>query len=421
VRDAGLGAQRFVIEDGNSGSFTSGARRCRDRYQRLDRTGHGLTFTDGRIYVIKEFGWPATVKVCSLSGVDCGTAANCDEGVVIAGGCKANRILKRFVTRLDAHPVEDRKAHLVTLQRFERRDDGRKIAQVRIGENQNVTDAKVDHIGAHFAGCAKAEADGGCRHFERVFMLHPSYITYLSAVVYLRRMKKLFAALFVFAFCLSAADFWQSKPSTEWGDKDLQKMITNSPWARPFTVSMPAGGAGGDAGGPPPMSEGRGGRGGGGGGGGGSVAPAAIGGLAPTFYARWQSALPVKQAFVRLKYGAQAGTASEAKKVLEREEPDYVVVVSGPLRSLLRGDPETLKKAIMDASSLSAKGKDAVKASEVQMALKQEGNDMVFHFARSAPFTVDDKEVEFSTRFGEVTLKFKFKLKDMVYNGKLEM
>jgi hypothetical protein len=231
-------------------------------------------------------------------------------------------------------------------------------------------------------------------------------------------MKKLFAALFVFAFSLVAADFWQSNPSTEWNDRELQKMVTNSPWARPLTVSMPAAGAG-DAGAPPPLSEGRGGRGGGGipvGG-----VPAGTGGLAPTLFARWQSALPVKQAFVRLKYGAQAGTSPEAKQLLERQEPDYVIVVSGPLRSILRGDSQELKKAIMDVSSLSAKGKDAVKPSDVQIALTQVSNDMVFHFPRSAAFTVDDKEVEFATKFGELTLKFKFKPKDMVFNGKLEM
>jgi hypothetical protein len=229
-------------------------------------------------------------------------------------------------------------------------------------------------------------------------------------------MKKTLAALFVFAFCLLAADFWQSKPSTEWSDKDLQKMVTNSPWARSFT--LPAAGGVGDSGAPPPLSEGRGGRGGGGAPAGG---PPAVGGLAPTIFARWQSALPVKQAFVRLKYGAQAATSPEAKQLLEREEPNYVVVVSGPLRSLLHGDAETLKKSIMNASSLSAKGKDAVKPSDVQIALNQVSNDMIFLFQRTAAFTVDDKEVEFSTQFGDVTLKYKFKLKDMVFNGKLEM
>jgi hypothetical protein len=75
----------------------------------------------------------------------------------------------------------------------------------------------------------------------------------------------------------------------------------------------------------------------------------------------------------------------------------------------------------MDSSSLSAKGKDPVKPSDVQFALSQAANDMIFHFPRSAPFTLDDKEVEFATKLGDFTLKYKFKLKDMVYNGKLEM
>jgi hypothetical protein len=232
-------------------------------------------------------------------------------------------------------------------------------------------------------------------------------------------MKKLFAIFFALGVCLLAADFWL-KPSAEWSDKELHKMLTDSPWARSVTVSMAGPGRAGDSGAPPALSEGGGGGRGRGGGAPGGAAPGA-GGLALTLFARWQSALPVKQAFVRLKYGAQAGTSPEAKQLLEREEPDYIIVVSGPLRSLLHGDSEELKKAIMDASSLSAKGKDAVKPSDVQIALSQVSNDMLFLFPRTTPFTVDDKEVEFSTKLGAATLKFKFKLKDMVFNGKLEM
>jgi hypothetical protein len=37
------------------------------------------------------------------------------------------------------------------------------------------------------------------------------------------------------------------------------------------------------------------------------------------------------------------------------------------------------------------------------------------------PFTVEDREVEFITKLGASTLKYKFKLKDMVLNGKLDM
>src|SRR6202035_2992531 len=96
-------------------------------------------------------------------------------------------------------------------------------------------------------------------------------------------MKKLLIGLFAFTLCLWAAEFWQSKPSTEWGDRDLQKMITNSPWARPFSVPMsgpappPRGRVVGSKpanprGTPPPISSTSGG-GRGRGGGGGAAAP----------------------------------------------------------------------------------------------------------------------------------------------------
>src|SRR5258707_13937724 len=39
--------------------------------------------------------------------------------------------------------------------------------------------------------------------------------------------------LFLFLpFLLSAAEFWESKAFPDWTDKDLQKMISGSPWAR---------------------------------------------------------------------------------------------------------------------------------------------------------------------------------------------
>jgi hypothetical protein len=246
-------------------------------------------------------------------------------------------------------------------------------------------------------------------------------------------MRKLCAALLACAFCLCAADFWQSKPFAEWSDKDLQKMIGNSPWARPFSVSLSGptppsvgGAAAGNAGTDPeaarPISENSGGGRGGRGGGGGAAPAGAIGGdVSSNVVARWQSALPIKQAFVRLKYGAEAATSPDAKQMLEREETSYVIVLSGPLRAFMRGDLDAAKKSIVDMSSLSVKGKDALKPAQLQISPGQRSIDMGFIFPRSAPFTLDDKEVEFSTKIGDVLLKYKFRLKDMVYNGKLEL
>ena len=42
-------------------------------------------------------------------------------------------------------------------------------------------------------------------------------------------------------------------------------------------------------------------------------------------------------------------------------------------------------------------------------------------FPRTTPFTLDDSDVEFTTRVGDLTVKTKFHLADMVLNGKLEL
>jgi hypothetical protein len=234
-------------------------------------------------------------------------------------------------------------------------------------------------------------------------------------LLYTCHVKKFAGAFFVFAFCVAAADFWQAKPYTEWSDKDLQKMITNSPWAKSFSPPETAV----DSGASTPLSEG----GGRGRGGSGVIAgPAPVtNGTAPIIHARWQSALPVKQAFVRLKYGAEAPTSPDAKQLLEKAETNYEIVLSGPLKSLLRGDTDSLKLALMESTSLTSKGKAPLKPADVQLALSRDSNDMVLHFPRTTPFTLDDKEVEFETKFGDLVLKYKFRLKDMVFNGKLEM
>jgi hypothetical protein len=234
-------------------------------------------------------------------------------------------------------------------------------------------------------------------------------------------MKKIAGLLFLFAFCLMAADFWQ-KPYTEWADKDLQKMMTNSPWAHSVSVSMggpavaPEGGGGGGRGG------GGGGRGGGPQGGEGGGADAPVPGVRePEISARWQSAMPIRQAFVLLKYGAEAAKSEEAQKFLAKEQTTYEIVLSGPLQPFLRGRPEDMPNALGEVTFLSTKEKGAVKPVSIQVGKPGRSMDILIAFPRQMPYTVDDKEVEFSTKLGSSTVKIKFRLKDMVYNGKLEM
>ena len=68
-------------------------------------------------------------------------------------------------------------------------------------------------------------------------------------------MKKTAGLFLLFGFGLTAANFWQ-KPYTEWSDKDVTKMMTDSPWAKSASVSMGGPGSGGA---PPPAPGGFGG------------------------------------------------------------------------------------------------------------------------------------------------------------------
>jgi hypothetical protein len=247
-------------------------------------------------------------------------------------------------------------------------------------------------------------------------------------------MKRILPLLIVFAISLWAADFWQSKPYTEWTDKEVQKILSNSPWSKEVVVSL-----GGAAGG-----SGKGSRKGGGGGGGGSDAgfdgPAMgsgggnagtsgrtgvseVGGGTPgsgtpsmTLVVSWRTALPLREAIAKQRHPDDAATSPEAKKIIEEPQKYYVILVSGLPGRMGRGSPE-MKEMLMKNSSLSIKGKEPIAPEDIQSS----GTAALFLFPKTVAIDMDDKEVEFSTRLGQTIVKTRFKLKEMAFNGKLDL
>ena len=253
-------------------------------------------------------------------------------------------------------------------------------------------------------------------------------------------MKKFIPLFFAGAIALWAADFW-TKPYTEWAEKDIQKLMMDSPWAKKVTVAMPSGGFGPAAGGAPASGGGGGGgRGGGGGGrggggpqggagadpgvgGDGGGAPAGGGGTPElTLIVRWQTALPVQQALVKTQFGSEAATSPDAQKRLQPETTAYVIWIAG-LAGNMRPRDDAGKKELLAATTLSAKDKDSIVANDIIYGGGGRGGNFEAHFVfpRKTPFTADDKEVDFATKFGKTVVKAKFKLKDMVVNGKLDL
>ena len=259
------------------------------------------------------------------------------------------------------------------------------------------------------------------------------------------------AAIPTWAF--GSKDFWETKPSSDWNSEEVDRMITKSPWAKEVTITsgnrstgpgsggggrsrggigFPGGGIGfpGGGGGYPGGGGGYpgGGRGGGypGGGGGGrgsgqSVTNATV---------RWESAPPVQDA---LHLHADD----------EKPDPDfekyYVIALIGDLPSGRRGryddnsddssndndrndQADRRMEAFKDYTRLERKdGPLHLEKVDEGSRTGGRGPGVYFYFSRNTEISMDDKEVDFSTKVGSAEIKAKFTLKDMRYHGKLAL
>jgi hypothetical protein len=255
-----------------------------------------------------------------------------------------------------------------------------------------------------------------------------------------------FVALSLAVGGLLAADFWEKKKFTEWDEKEVAKMLNDSPWAKSFTVYLKGfgGGRGGAGmGGGMGGGGGRGGRGGGGMGGGmsGGMGEEGGGGMGgggmggdmggggemggvssgiPVLM-RWHTALPIKEAIVRARYGAEAGTSKEAAATLSRQEQVYVVGISGIPAKAITVKPDELKTH----AELRIKGQPPIQAVQVQSEQQRATTILYLVFPKlqqgAREITVADNEVEVSLQLEAGKISRKFKLKDMVVDGKLEL
>ena len=242
---------------------------------------------------------------------------------------------------------------------------------------------------------------------------------------------------------LLAADFWKAKEYKAWKPKEVQKMLTKSPWAKDATVRFsmqgvsargrgsggsasdsgqrsPIGGCGGGGfgggGGGAPGGGGGGGFGGGGGGGfggGGRSRPQLKVSI------RWASALPIKQARIRSRHEGDFEETAQDKAHLTQIEKQYVVAVSGLPGRMERFLQNT--DHIKQATTLKRKKNATIQAQSVEVVPREQFIELYFFFSRSNPILVNEKNVEFKMELGPIKIKRKFKLKDMVFNDKLEL
>jgi hypothetical protein len=228
-------------------------------------------------------------------------------------------------------------------------------------------------------------------------------------------------------FSLTTSAQWDKKPYSEWSDKEAQKVINDSPWGRTQVFSSPAvqfnqgisgsAGIGATRAGKPPDRP--------------------TDALHVNFRIRFLSAKPVRQAFSRLielkqKKGANDELAEQLKAFASGEFLEYIIIavdcdsdqagnnVQEGSSLLHRSGTATLK----NNTFLEIKGGKRLFIQEFQPP-KRDGLGARFIFPRlvdGQPFiTPESEEIHFYSRLSDTyKLDRRFKIKDMMYEGKLE-
>ena len=236
----------------------------------------------------------------------------------------------------------------------------------------------------------------------------------------------LFASLFVVVNLATVAaranDPWKDKDPQDWDEKDVQKILTDSPWSKPFQFGMAADSSigssttsVGSSAHPEtsPQDPLRGGN------------PTAAGsgnsavGMGPItkFTVSWHSSRTIREALLREKE-LSGSLPDQARKDLAAKYDAYQISISGPnLRMFGKEGAENLKahSYLMPKTS-----KEKISPTKVIVQTNQSGNAVaiLFDFAQKTAageptIAAAEKSVEFAAKAGNLPLKVTFDISKM--------
>ncbi len=240
-------------------------------------------------------------------------------------------------------------------------------------------------------------------------------------------------------------DFWDTKPYSEWNDKEVEKLLKNSPWSRSVTLSMGTMGAPGYGNESrqqyPRTSGGAGTQTPGGAGtqtpggaesdpvGGGQRGPGGVGDPSERpsipLVVHWYSR-PVREAFARrVQLRKPEAPKEQLDSLLNYDDPThFAILITGFPGNMPGSAPAELVQRLKEETYLQKKNKEKIPLAEV-VPPSGPGQPLILKFLSEADgkpaLTLEDKEVELVSRLAGDSLRAKFKLADMVVNGKLEL
>lgn len=230
------------------------------------------------------------------------------------------------------------------------------------------------------------------------------------------------AALAVALIPVQAAD-WNSRRFPDWGERTVERILTDSPWTRPVTIHMdwvgrgdrladykqipgashqwpnpggsPVGGIGtGKIAGPPDRAD---------------------------ILVRWASALPVRQATALYKQRADKLESVSVNELVPPASSDYIVELYGVPSEVAHRGTASIQAIARGSARLKLQTGRVLEPTRVE-ALVHAGNmEILVHFSRRQPILLSDREVEFFIDMQIFSVKEKFRLAPMRYQGDLDL
>lgn len=179
------------------------------------------------------------------------------------------------------------------------------------------------------------------------------------------RRSLLAALLFVPLF---AGDFWNEKRSSEWDEREVERVLTNSPWAKAVLLKP--------------------------------VGQATV---------RWASAEPVQRAVARRDQGGLSLPSAP------RRIKAYVITVSGLNLKGLPSDPRDRREMLVSAATLKASGRMPLQPDSAQV----DDRELEFRFANDEP--IESPAIDFTLKLGKTVVKCRFHTAAMQFDGKLAL
>jgi hypothetical protein len=218
----------------------------------------------------------------------------------------------------------------------------------------------------------------------------------------------------------AAGDPWKSKPYTQWDEKDVRKILSDSPWSK--IVQTPAAWTTGDSGGSTlPSATQEHSPDGGVMGGGMSAPKPETGPQIPlaNFAVRWVSARAVREALLRNQVLGGQMKEDEAEKRAALPVDSYQVMIAGPDMKPFQAADE---KAVAAKSFLiTKKTKQKIASTGVEFERGPDGKTVlaaVFSFPKKTEtgepaIAMDEKGVEFNCTIGGANIRAAFEIPKM--------